>query len=78
MGMKRQDLAVALGVDEAMVEGIERGDVRCTRMYVLSLVSLLRWAVEDSYWRILSGQQVRLPWRGGSIQLIDLTRATSG
>jgi|JI10StandDraft_1071094.scaffolds.fasta_scaffold04525_6 DNA-binding XRE family transcriptional regulator len=73
MGMRASDLAVALSCDVSLIESIERDDQRPSRMYVLSLAALLRWAAEDPYWRILSGRLVSLPWRNGQVGVIDLT-----
>lgn len=78
MGMRAVDLAVALSCDVSLIESIERDDQRPSRMYVLSLSALIRWAAEDPHWRILSGRPVELPWRNGQVGVIDLTEASSG
>ena len=78
MGMRASDLAVALSCDVSLIESTERDDQRPSRMYVLSLAALLRWAAEDPYWRILSGRLVSLPWRNGQVGVIDLTEPSPG
>jgi len=78
MGMRAADLAVALSCDVSLIESIERDDQRPSRMYVLSLSALIRWAAEDPHWRILSGRAAALPWRNAQVWVIDLTEPSPG
>jgi DNA-binding XRE family transcriptional regulator len=78
MGMRRETLALALGVDAGFVSRLESEEEKPSRLYVLSMIALLRWAMEDPHWRLFGADPISLPWRGGEVRPIDLTAKADG